>query len=137
MNGEGVYVHRDGREYRGQYRNDMKEGHGTYSWPSGSAYEGQWHEDRMHGMGKHTSTPTNDQYTGGFDTGERHGHGVLCDTATDKKFDVTYLRGQVRRRPRPAVAPRALPPPLTPLSPPDAIQKRAGADGGDGGHRQR
>ena len=42
MHGFGIYTWANGREYRGEYFNNLKEGNGVYIWGDGRKYEGQW-----------------------------------------------------------------------------------------------
>jgi hypothetical protein len=42
MHGEGVFTWVDGRKYKGEYKNDKKDGYGTFEWPDGRRYEGFW-----------------------------------------------------------------------------------------------
>ncbi len=42
MEGSGIFVWPDGRQYVGDYIDDKKEGNGTFYWPDGRKYEGQW-----------------------------------------------------------------------------------------------
>ena len=51
MAGFGSYKWGDGRIFMGQYVNDKKEGHGIYLWADGRAYNGEWLEGKQHGNG--------------------------------------------------------------------------------------
>jgi hypothetical protein len=42
MNGKGNFKWKDGREYSGDYVNDMKEGYGTFTWPDKRQHTGFW-----------------------------------------------------------------------------------------------
>ena len=53
MEGSGFYQWKDGRKYRGQYREDKKDGYGMYSWKDGRKYEGNWVGGKQHGLGKY------------------------------------------------------------------------------------
>ena len=55
MHGNGVFTWPDGRQYKGQYVNDHKEGQGTFQWPNGRKYEGGWKLGKMDGQGIYTS----------------------------------------------------------------------------------
>lgn len=41
----------DGRHFKGEYKNDKKEGYGEYTWPDGRKYNGPWKNNKMHGIG--------------------------------------------------------------------------------------
>ena len=51
LHGIGVYRWSDGKVYRGEYRNDKKEGFGIYSLHDGRQYEGWWLDGKQHGLG--------------------------------------------------------------------------------------
>jgi len=40
MNGKGKYEWDDGREYDGDWKNNLMEGKGIFTWKDGSRYEG-------------------------------------------------------------------------------------------------
>ena len=42
MHGIGIYTWVDGKTYRGEYREDFKEGYGLYEWEDGRKYMGLW-----------------------------------------------------------------------------------------------
>ena len=42
MHGTGIFTWPDGRCYKGDYVNDLKEGYGEFYWPSGKIYKGAW-----------------------------------------------------------------------------------------------
>ena len=42
MHGYGVYTWADGRQYEGNFVNDLKEGEGTLVWADGRKYIGSW-----------------------------------------------------------------------------------------------
>ena len=51
MHGYGQLAWPDGRQYEGDFFNDMKHGQGTFQWPDGRIYTGWWHKGRQHGTG--------------------------------------------------------------------------------------
>jgi hypothetical protein len=56
MHGQGIFKWKDGRQYEGQYYNDLKHGIGTFIWADGRLYEGGWERGKMHGPGKLTGS---------------------------------------------------------------------------------
>ena len=42
MNGKGVETWDDGKQYSGQYVNDLKQGYGEFKWTDGRIYKGNW-----------------------------------------------------------------------------------------------
>lgn len=53
MDGIGIYTWQDGREYRGEYKDDKKQGYGEYTWSDGRKYEGYWWRGKQHGLGSY------------------------------------------------------------------------------------
>ena len=51
MDGIGVYTWQDGRQYRGEYKDDKKHGYGIYTWSDGRTYSGHWCRGKQHGLG--------------------------------------------------------------------------------------
>ena len=52
MNGGGIFVWPDGRKYKGQYKDDKKEGYGFFEWPDGKKYRGNWNNGKQDGEGE-------------------------------------------------------------------------------------
>jgi len=50
-NGIGTFIDPDGAFYRGEWKNNMKEGRGIHEWPDKSRYEGEWSKDKRNGFG--------------------------------------------------------------------------------------
>ena len=42
MHGYGEFKWADGRVYKGDYKEDLKDGWGVFEWPDGRKYEGNW-----------------------------------------------------------------------------------------------
>jgi hypothetical protein len=51
MHGEGVFSWPDGKQYSGNYVNDLKQGFGVFEWPGDKRYEGEWLAGKQHGIG--------------------------------------------------------------------------------------
>ena len=49
---EGELFTRKGDKYKGQWKNDMKDGKGTFTASNGSKYVGRWSQDKKHGNGE-------------------------------------------------------------------------------------
>lgn len=43
MNGIGIYIWKDGRQFQGYYKDDKKHGYGIYIWPDTKSYAGWWY----------------------------------------------------------------------------------------------
>lgn len=70
MHGEGHYRWPDGRNYRGHYVDDKKEGYGVYSYPDGRVYKGAWKAGKQHGEGVFVS-PEGIERRGEWQEGKR------------------------------------------------------------------
>lgn len=38
MSGYGTYILSDGRKFKGEFKNDNKEGYGIFTWPDGRCF---------------------------------------------------------------------------------------------------
>ena len=45
----GVYNWSDGRQYKGEWKNNKMEGHGVFEWPDGRKYIGEYVDDKKEG----------------------------------------------------------------------------------------
>jgi hypothetical protein len=52
QNGQGTYIHSDGDQYKGEWKDGRKHGQGTYTYSDGKRYEGEWKKGMRHGLGK-------------------------------------------------------------------------------------
>lgn len=52
MNGQGLYTWLDGKKYKGNYVNGVKNGYGEMKWPNGRLYKGDWKEGVQEGKGQ-------------------------------------------------------------------------------------
>ena len=55
MHGFGHLIWPNGRQYEGEFVNDVKQGEGTFQWADGQIYTGQWLNGKQHGKGVLTS----------------------------------------------------------------------------------
>jgi hypothetical protein len=74
--GRGAYVFANGNVYRGDFRDDRRNGRGVYTWQCGDTYDGEWMDGRMHGAGV-TRYANGNVYDGAFIEDRREGHGTL------------------------------------------------------------
>ena len=79
--GEGEMVWSNGDTYKGNFVNDVREGHGTLTFAppnptqtDGGEYVGDWVNNQMHGSGTRRY-PNGDVYMGGYKNGKRCGEG--------------------------------------------------------------
>ena len=70
MDGMGVYTWQDGRQYRGEYKDDKKHGYGIYTWSDGRTYAGYWCRGKQHGLGTY-SVPGSPMKYGLWEEGKR------------------------------------------------------------------
>jgi len=73
-NGKGVFVHKDGRRYQGEFKNGVISGTGTLTLPNGVEYSGQFRNGRLYGVGRMTG-PKGLSYEGEFRDNLFHGKG--------------------------------------------------------------
>ena len=52
-NGNGTYIWRNGRTYKGEFSNGLRHGKGAQTWIDGSSYVGSWAHDQPDGWGSH------------------------------------------------------------------------------------
>jgi hypothetical protein len=76
--GDGVQTWYDGRQYRGQFKNDLFEGEGVMLWPDGRRYQGQYSCDKKHGYGVMMWSGGR-RYAGQWLEGKRHGVGTYTN----------------------------------------------------------
>jgi hypothetical protein len=54
MNGYGIFLWKDGRSYKGEYKEDKKQNFGVYYGNEGKKYEGNWEEGSQKNLGRYT-----------------------------------------------------------------------------------
>jgi hypothetical protein len=54
MNGYGLFLWKDSRSYKGEYKDDKKHNFGIYYGNEGKKYEGFWEEGSQKNLGKYT-----------------------------------------------------------------------------------
>ena len=95
---QGTIVHPDGREYVGEFRNDLRHGRGRLSNSDGGKYVGEFGQDKLNGQGVYTwsdgrrfvgefkdgwnvkgvmTWPSGMVYSGAYKEGIPDGHGIL------------------------------------------------------------
>mmetsp|Transcript_45837 Transcript_45837/g.112399 ORF Transcript_45837/g.112399 Transcript_45837/m.112399 type:complete len:266 (-) Transcript_45837:111-908(-) len=77
MVGYGTYLHADGREYKGNFRGDLKVGLGVMKYPSGDKYIGEFENDEPHGRGTIVYADDGGRFVGRFYRGKRNGTGTI------------------------------------------------------------
>ncbi|RVE59414.1 hypothetical protein OJAV_G00188150 [Oryzias javanicus] len=85
--GRGERCYPSGNTYSGEWKRNARHGEGTMKWLQlGQQYVGSWHEGLQHGKGTHVWIQKrdgglqyfqNNQYSGDFLHGQRHGYGVF------------------------------------------------------------
>ena len=71
MEGMGIYIWNDGRQYQGQYKDDKKHGFGVYTWADGRTYTGYWKNGKQEGEGKYYIPSENIELSGIWQNGKR------------------------------------------------------------------
>jgi hypothetical protein len=77
--------------YKGDVRNDSKEGYGIYKYSNGDRYEGQWHNNKKHGKGIYYFNEGG-YYKGTWLEGIKHGEGVF-ETPDGKRYSECWDHG--------------------------------------------
>eukprot|EP00931_Biecheleriopsis_adriatica_P059305 TRINITY_DN35465_c0_g1_i1.p1 TRINITY_DN35465_c0_g1~~TRINITY_DN35465_c0_g1_i1.p1 ORF type:complete len:335 (-),score=59.77 TRINITY_DN35465_c0_g1_i1:132-1136(-) len=78
ITGFGHYIGKDGREFRGTWKEAIIHGCGFYSWPDGRTYRGQYDNDQKDGHGVFTGAGGK-RFEGQWKAGKQHGWGVSYD----------------------------------------------------------
>lgn len=73
-NGHGRWEKADGNTYTGNFVNDKLQGYGIMTWPNGDRYEGAFERDFKNGYGKMVWS-NGDQYEGDFKDNNMNGQG--------------------------------------------------------------
>ena len=91
LHGQGEFTSSAFR-YKGQFRDNKKQGKGIYIWANGDRYEGDFVDDEPSGRGKFTF-PSGDQYEGEYSRGAFNGKGVVIAKNGDKT-EGNFVNGQ-------------------------------------------
>ncbi|CDW84586.1 2-isopropylmalate synthase [Stylonychia lemnae] len=67
----------DGSHYRGDFKNNLREGRGEHVLTNGDKYSGEWAGDMKHGYGKMEFVSTRTVYYGQWACGRMHGMGTM------------------------------------------------------------
>ena len=95
LHGQGEFVS-PGFRYRGEFRENKKQGKGAYIWANGNRYEGDFVDDEPSGRGRFVFA-TGDQYEGEYSKGAFNGKGVFIAKNGDRT-DGTFVNGQANGR---------------------------------------
>ena len=91
LHGQGEFISPEFR-YKGEFRENKKQGKGTYIWANGNRYEGDFVEDEPSGRGKFVFA-SGDQYEGEYSKGAFNGKGIFVAKNGDKT-DGAFVNGQ-------------------------------------------
>jgi len=75
-NGYGTYIFKDGKSYKGVFKNKLFDGRGTFTSTSGSTYNGEFRSGKFHGQGTKTVVGKG-RYVGDFKNGLYNGLGTF------------------------------------------------------------
>ena len=93
LHGQGEFTSSAFR-YKGEFRENKKQGKGTYIWANGNRYEGDFVDDEPSGRGKFIFA-SGDQYEGEYSKGAFNGKGVFIAKNADKT-EGTFVNGQAQ-----------------------------------------
>ncbi len=82
LHGQGEFISSTVR-YKGDFRDNKKQGKGTYIWANGDRYEGDFVDDEPSGRGKFVFA-SGDQYEGEYSKGAFNGKGIFVAKNGDK-----------------------------------------------------
>ena len=92
-NGNGIYKwEKEGREYKGQFKDGNMEGWGINKFNDGSYYEGYYKAGQKHGKGSYIWT-NGKKFTGNWLNNKLHGNG--CYEINGEKYIVTFRFGKL------------------------------------------
>ncbi|MCY7387432.1 MAG: hypothetical protein LH481_05105 [Burkholderiales bacterium] len=91
LHGQGEFISPAFR-YKGEFRENKKQGKGAYIWANGNRYEGDFVEDEPSGRGKFIFA-SGDQYEGEYAKGAFNGKGIFVAKNGDRT-DGTFVNGQ-------------------------------------------
>ena len=94
MEGFGNFILNNGECYRGQFKNDSKNGKGTYYSSNGKIkYEGDFINDKFEGYGKYI-WENGEYYIGQFKNGLRNGIGKEYYTDGNIKWEGNWINDE-------------------------------------------
>ena len=79
MDGIGYCLFLDGREYKGEFKNNKMDGYGEYYWKDGRRYFGFYKEDKKEGFGIYIWNEKK-IYIGEWNSGEQNGIGKCINS---------------------------------------------------------
>ena len=85
MHGVGTCYYKDGSEYKGEWRNDKRDGRGEMHYANGDTYVGEWVGGMRHGKGELTMINGN-VYNGGWYKDKKEGEGSYFYKSAMQKF---------------------------------------------------
>ena len=91
LHGQGEFVSSAFR-YKGDFRDNKKQGRGVYIWANGNRYEGDFVDDEPSGRGTFVFV-SGDRYEGEYSKGAFNGNGVFVATNGDK-INGVFMNGQ-------------------------------------------
>ena len=81
--GKGIFIYKNGDEYKGEFKKGMKDGNGYYKNKEGE-YDGFWKNNKKDGHGKYTFK-NGDLFMGEFKDDMFNGQGILLYSNGNKK----------------------------------------------------
>ena len=91
LHGQGEFISPEFR-YKGEFRENKKQGKGAYLWANGNRYEGDFVDDEPSGRGKFVFA-SGDQYEGEYSRGKFNGKGIFIARNGDKT-DGAFVNGE-------------------------------------------
>jgi hypothetical protein len=83
MDGFGICLYLDGREFKGEFKNNKMDGYGEYYWRDGRRYFGFYKDDKKDGFGIYIWSEKK-IYIGEWKGGEQSGYGKCINSNKSK-----------------------------------------------------
>jgi hypothetical protein len=86
-NGYGVYTTKEKEVYKGQFRDNVREGKGFIAHSNGDTYDGEWKKNLKTGFGKYYYKSIDAQYEGEFVESKKNGKGFFVYKKTGDSYE--------------------------------------------------
>ena len=92
--GEGEYNYNNGDYYKGKFKNNLRNGNGILIYSSGKIYDGEWENNKKNGKGKITYKYTNEIFEGYFKNDKKEGEGIIKFN-NEEEIKINYKNNEI------------------------------------------